>query len=647
MTFDKLSIKQKLVAGTAVLLVVVGLFISVFFPMRQNTAMKKYLVDKASVVAGIIAYSSQAGLSFSDASTVNDTLKSLKTVNDVEFALVLDGQGKSFAEYGSEKAGPLLEEIRNAAEQEKQKTWESKGCLLTMVPVGDNAKLGKVILGISLRALTSDVSTSAYVAGLIGLLIAFMGSLVFSVIASRIVTPIRTLQLAAQKIARGDPNVVVDISSNDEIGRLADSFRELIGYFKDVAAAAEAINKGDLSSKVVVKSDQDVLSKNFLALKGVMDEIGRLIAAVREGRLGVRGKSEEFQGIYRHLIESINRMMDEIVEPIQDASRALEKVAQRDLTARMQGEYQGDYAIMKQALDTAISNLAEGLHQVAATSKHVADASGEISTGSQNLTVGGNEQSAALEEVSRRLDDILKVIQRNSVFAREASNISKEARQSAGKGVESMRRLSEAIDRIKASADETAKIVKTIDEIAFQTNLLSLNAAVEAARAGDTGKGFAIVAGEVRSLAMRSATAAKNTAQMLEESARNALDGVTINREVLKNLGEINEHINKVGQVMLEITATSEEQASGAQHITAAVGRASSVTQQNAAAAQQSSASAQELSAQASAMQKLVLTFRLGNQENTGPMMEQQDSDVWSMIADEQPAEEVPGYTGQ
>jgi len=647
MTFDKLSIKQKLVAGTAVLLVVVGLFISVFFPMRQNTAMKKYLVDKASVVAGIIAYSSQAGLSFSDASTVNDTLKSLKTVNDVEFALVLDGQGKSFAEYGSEKAGPLLEEIRNAAEQEKQKTWESKGCLLTMVPVGDNAKLGKVILGISLRALTSDVSTSAYVAGLIGLLIAFMGSLVFSVIASRIVTPIRTLQLAAQKIARGDPNVVVDISSNDEIGRLADSFRELIGYFKDVAAAAEAINKGDLSSKVVVKSDQDVLSKNFLALKGVMDEIGRLIAAVREGRLGVRGKSEEFQGIYRHLIESINRMMDEIVEPIQDASRALEKVAQRDLTARMQGEYQGDYAIMKQALDTAISNLADGLHQVAATSKHVADASGEISTGSQNLTVGGNEQSAALEEVSRRLDDILKVIQRNSVFAREASNISKEARQSAGKGVESMRRLSEAIDRIKASADETAKIVKTIDEIAFQTNLLSLNAAVEAARAGDTGKGFAIVAGEVRSLAMRSATAAKNTAQMLEESARNALDGVTINREVLKNLGEINEHINKVGQVMLEITATSEEQASGAQHITAAAGRASSVTQQNAAAAQQSSASAQELSAQASAMQKLVLTFRLGNQENTGPMMEQQDSDIWSMLPSEQPEAEAPGFASQ
>jgi methyl-accepting chemotaxis protein len=632
MTLDNLSIKQKLVAATALLLVLVGLFISAFFPMRQNTAMKKYLTDKASVVAGIIAYGSQAGLSFSDASAVNETLQSLKTVNDVEFALVLDGQGKTFAEYGSEKAGPLLEEIRRTAASSEEKTWESEGCLLTMIPVGGNKKLGKVILGISLSGIKSDVATSAYVAGFVGLLIVFLGSLVFSVFASRLVKPIRLLQLAAQKIAKGDPDVVVDIHSNDEIGLLADSFRELIGYFKGVAAAAEAINKGDLSSQVMVKSEQDVLSRNFLALKGVMDEISGLIEAVREGRLSVRGKAEEFQGIYRRLITSINQMMDEIVEPIQDASRALEKVARRDLTARMQGEYRGDYAKMKQALDTAISNLADGLHQVASTSKHVAEASGEISTGSQNLTVGGSEQSAALQEVSQRLDDIVKVIQRNSVFAREASTLSKEARESAGKGVESMQRLSDAIDRIKASADETAKIVKTIDEIAFQTNLLSLNAAVEAARAGDTGKGFAVVAGEVRNLAMRSATAAKNTAQMLEESARNALDGVTINREALKNLEEINQHINKVSQVMLEITATSEEQASGAQHITSAVGRASSVTQQNAAAAQQSAASAQELSAQAEAMQKLVQTFKLGGQQNAVRSPDQ-DSEIWAMIA--------------
>jgi methyl-accepting chemotaxis protein len=311
-------------------------------------------------------------------------------------------------------------------------------------------------------------------------------------------------------------------------------------------------------------------------------------------------------------------MMDEIVQPIQQASKALERVAQRDLTARMQGEYRGDYAIMKQALDTAISNLADGMNQVAQSSEQVTRASVEISTSSQNLSRVGSEQAGALNEVSNRLEDITKVIERNSVFAREARAISKQAWGSTEKGVDSMQRLSEAINRIKASADETAKIVKTIDDIAFQTNLLALNAAVEAARAGESGKGFAVVAEEVRNLAMRSANAAKSTAHMLEESARNASAGVVINQEALKNLQEINEQINKVSQVMQEITAASEEQLSGAQKISSAVERANSVTQQNAATAQESASSAHQLSAHASAMQELVLTFKLGQKSNGG-----------------------------
>jgi methyl-accepting chemotaxis protein len=613
MTLRSLSIKQKLVAATALLLVSVGLFISIFFPLRQETAMKKYLTDKASVVAGIIAYTSQAGLSFSDSSVVNETLTSLKAVNDVEFALVLDSHGKTFAEFGGDKARPLLAEIQSVAGANKEKTWESRGLLLTLVPVGGDKALGKVVLGIGLKALKADVATSGYVAAFIGLIIVCVGNLVFSMIASRLVQPIKTLQEAAEKIAKGDPSVVVDVRSEDEIGLLADSFRELIRYFKDVAAAAEAINEGDLNAEVLAKSDQDVLCKNFQALKAVIDEITRMLEATKEGKLSVRGNAEKFQGIYRALISSINRMMNEIVQPIQDASNALKRVAQRDLTARMQGEYRGDYAIMKQALDTAISNLADGLHQVAAASEQVAQASVEISSSSQSLSEGGSEQAGALQEVSDRIQDMLKVIERNSVFAREASALSKEALGSAQKGVESMKRLSEAINRIKASADATAKIVKTIDEIAFQTNLLALNAAVEAARAGDSGKGFAVVAEEVRNLAMRSANAAKNTAQLLEESSENANAGVAINQEVLTNLEEINGQVNKVSQVMQEITAASEEQSSGVQHITSAVGRASSVTQQNAATAEESAASARELSAQAGIMQELVLTFKIGD----------------------------------
>jgi methyl-accepting chemotaxis protein len=618
MKLDTLSIKTKLVAVTALLLFLVGLFVSIFFPLRQQAVMKKYLTDKASVVARMIAYNSQAGLSFSDASAVNEALNSLKAVNDVEFALVLDAQGKTFAEYRSSNAKPLMDEIHDAAQTKTSKTWESGGVLLTLIPVSNDKSLGQVILGINLSSLSQDASMSAYIAGAIGLLILLIGSLLFSVFASQLVQPIISLQQAAERIAKGDSGVIVDIHSKDEIGQLADSFRELIHYFKDVAAAAEAINDGNLSAEVMVKSDKDVLSKNLLALKGVMDEVQRLLDAMRDGRLSVRGNPGNFHGIYRNLISAINLMMDEIVHPIQEASKALERVAQRDLTSRMQGEYAGDYAIMKNALDTAISNLADGMHQVATTAEQVKHASTEISGSSSSLSNGGSQQAEALQEVTGRMNDMLKVIQRNSVFAREASSLSQEARNSAEKGVSSMQHLSQAIDRIKASADETVKIVKTIDDIAFQTNLLALNAAVEAARAGDSGKGFAVVAEEVRNLAMRSAGAAKNTAKMLEESARNAGDGVVLNQEVLKNLHEINGQVNKVNQVMHEITAASDEQLSGAQQIGNAVNRAAIVTQQNAAAAQESAASANQLNAQAEVMQELVLTFKLERSQQGG-----------------------------
>jgi uncharacterized phage infection (PIP) family protein YhgE len=145
-----------------------------------------------------------------------------------------------------------------------------------------------------------------------------------------------------------------------------------------------------------------------------------------------------------------------------------------------------------------------------------------------------------------------------------------------------MQRLSGAIDRIKTSADETAKIVKTIDEMAFQTNLLALNAAVEAARARDAGRGFAVVAEDVRNLAIRSAEAAKNTAQMIEESVQNADEGVALNHEVLQNLEEITTQVDKVSRVMGEITAASEQQTEGVEQINKAVEQMNQVIQQNA-----------------------------------------------------------------
>jgi methyl-accepting chemotaxis protein len=210
----------------------------------------------------------------------------------------------------------------------------------------------------------------------------------------------------------------------------------------------------------------------------------------------------------------------------------------------------------------------------------------------------------------------------NSANAQEATSMAVDARAVTERGLESMTRLSEAVDRIKTSSDQTAKIVKTIDEIAFQTNLLALNAAVEAARAGDAGKGFAVVAEEVRTLAMRSAEAAKNTANMIEESVQNAGGGVKFNDEVRKNLSEITEHVTKMTEVMAEIAAASEQQSQGIQQVSAAIEQMDQLTQQNAANSEESASAAEELTSQAAEMLNMVAGFRLtgvSSQQNTHP----------------------------
>ena len=172
-----------------------------------------------------------------------------------------------------------------------------------------------------------------------------------------------------------------------------------------------------------------------------------------------------------------------------------------------------------------------------------------------------------------------------------------------------MKRMAVAIDQIKSSSDQTAKILKTIDEIAFQTNLLALNAAVEAARAGDAGKGFAVVAEEVRNLAMRSAEAAKNTATLIEESQKNADNGVTVSAEVAEILSQIVIGSQKVTQLSAEVSAGSNEQAQGIEQVNVAVAQMDKVTQSNAANAEESASASEELSAQARELNDMVNTL--------------------------------------
>ena len=244
----------------------------------------------------------------------------------------------------------------------------------------------------------------------------------------------------------------------------------------------------------------------------------------------------------------------------------------------------------------------------------VASAAGQIGQGSQALAQGASEQASSLEEVGASLQEMASMTRQNAGNSQEARGLTETSRTGVQRGLESMQRLSEAMEKIKASSDATARIVKTIDEIAFQTNLLALNAAVEAARAGDAGKGFAVVAEEVRNLAMRSAEAAKSTAELIDESVHNAESGVALNQTVLGQLQEITGQTNQVGEVMGEIATASEQQSSGIEQITSAVEQMNQLTQQNAANSEESASAAEELSGQAEELRGLVAAFRLSRQ---------------------------------
>ncbi len=320
-------------------------------------------------------------------------------------------------------------------------------------------------------------------------------------------------------------------------------------------------------------------------------------------------------------VTEIARVSDYMQNEINTLSKELVRMSKGDLTITPVPGEGDEYThetretmlILNNALLQTLDNLNEKLQQVNAASDQVSSGAQQMAQASQTLAQGASEQASNIEEVSSSMQEMNAMTRQNSATAKEALNLSKESRQTAEKSSASMNKLSDAIQRIKDSSDETSKIIKTIDEIAFQTNLLALNAAVEAARAGEAGKGFAVVAEEVRNLAMRSADAARETSEMIEAAIRNSDDGVNLNQEVTNSLQEMIVQVNKIEELVEDISAASEQQSEGIEQVTNAIEQMTSVTQQNSANSEETASVAEELTSQATVMKEMVAEFKLSN----------------------------------
>lgn len=448
------------------------------------------------------------------------------------------------------------------------------------------------------------------------IILLFVSLIIFFLTTSNITKPVFKINKMINDLSLGRLKSRVDIHSNDEIGNMAVTLNNFADSLQnETLIVMRNIAEGNTEIEIKTKGDDDelgmVLKDTIESIHAVVHETKLLINETINGRLDVRGNTSKLKGAFCEIISGINQTLDAIIEPINNAAQVLGKLATHDLSVRMEGDYQGDFAIIKEAINKAIAKLDESMQQVAIGVEQVTNATELISTGNQIIAQGASTQASSLEQISGNLQDMASITKRNAANATEAKILSKETQDSTAKSTKSMNNLSEAINKIKKSADETSKIVKTIDEIAFQTNLLALNAAVEAARAGEAGKGFAVVAEEVRNLAMRSAEAAKSTAIMIQDSIKNVEQGVVLNNEVITNLNEIHAHVNKVNEVMSEIAKASEFQNQGIDQITTAIEQMNQITQQNASNSEESASTAEELTSQAEEMCSMVGTFKL------------------------------------
>ena len=450
--------------------------------------------------------------------------------------------------------------------------------------------------------------------------IAFVLALIAGVAAAvyltrRVTQPLERLATAGRRIAVGDVRHEVDHHSADEIGQLADSFREIVAYNREMAAAASSLRSGNLDVKVAPRSAEDLLASSFLAMR---DRLAALVEATRtqiraaeQGQLDVRSDADAHEGAFREVVAGLNALLAAVAAPITEAAGVLRRVAERDLTAAMTGDYQGEFATIRDAIDRAVRNLGEALREVNVSAAQVASASTQITAGGQGLAQTANEQASALEEVSSSLQELSSMVHSTAQNAGEIQTLLQTVKGEVGHTSASMERLSGAMRAIKGSSEATARIVKAIDTIAFQTNLLALNAAVEAARAGDAGKGFAVVADEVRNLAVQAADAAKQTASLIEESVGKVGEGVQLNDAAIAGFSRIADLAGQQVTLADEIAAATQQQAQGIRQITQGADDLSRVTQLVASNAEESASAAEELSSQAAQLRGLVGQFAL------------------------------------